>query len=206
MAFLWRQAVKKIASNNQDAAGKPDRYRLHLSDGTYKQPSAMLATQLNEYVTDGRIDRNCIVRVTKYICNTVSGRRIIIILGLEVLATVAEQIGSPELVKEDDEGAAAQAAPAQAAPEPVHQSHYNAAPAPAPAARAAPAPAYSNPFVLGRVAANVGCWGFFGWCSRDMSFRPSRRAIATRPPRKARPPTWPPPATWANARPAFRFK
>ena len=53
-------------------------------------PAAMLGTQLNYLVTENKIQKNCIIRLDKYLCNTISGRRIVIILVLEVLA---EDIG-----------------------------------------------------------------------------------------------------------------
>ena len=59
--------------------------RLQISDGQHKQPSAMLATQLNHYIEDGKIKKNGIIKLNKYICNAVGGRRIVIILELEVL-------------------------------------------------------------------------------------------------------------------------
>ncbi len=51
--FFVSQAIKKIP-NNSDAS-KPDRYRLHLSDGVFKHPSAMLATQLNDLISENKV-------------------------------------------------------------------------------------------------------------------------------------------------------
>ena len=48
--------------------------------------AAMLATQLNHMVTSNAIQRNGIIKLTKYLCNIVSGRRIVIILGIDVLS------------------------------------------------------------------------------------------------------------------------
>ncbi len=45
-----------------------------ISDGVHFQ-QAMLATQLNELVNDGKLQPKCVVRLNEYICNTVHGRR-----------------------------------------------------------------------------------------------------------------------------------
>ena len=58
----------------------------------------MLTTQLNEHVVNGSIKRNCIIEMTKFVCNLVSGRRILIILSLNNLTPHAEdieKIGTP---------------------------------------------------------------------------------------------------------------
>ena len=61
--------------------------RLTISDGDYKHPSAMVATQLNELLTSEKIKANSFIKVTKFLCNNVSDRRIIIMLGIEVVQT-----------------------------------------------------------------------------------------------------------------------
>ena len=64
----------------------------------------MLATQLNHMVTSNAIQRNGIIKLTKYLCNIVSGRRIVIILGIDVLSgDVGEVIGSPQLIPDDND-------------------------------------------------------------------------------------------------------
>lgn len=77
------------------AGGGPGRYRLVVSDSQYYQ-QAMLATQLNELVSSGTISPFCIIRVTESIVNSVSGRRVVFVLGLQVLDRgPGEQIGDP---------------------------------------------------------------------------------------------------------------
>ncbi|KAF9500581.1 replication factor-a protein [Pleurotus eryngii] len=86
-------SVKKVslASANQPT----DRYRIIISDGVnYAQ--AMLATQLNNYVTEGRIAKNTVAKLTKMTSNSVQDKRLIIILGLEVLALDVPKIGDPK--------------------------------------------------------------------------------------------------------------
>lgn len=65
-------SVKKVslASANQPT----DRYRIIISDGVnYAQ--AMLATQLNNYVTEGRIAKNTVAKLTKMTSNSVQDKR-----------------------------------------------------------------------------------------------------------------------------------
>ncbi len=45
----------------------------------------MLATQLNTLINDGSIRKNAVIKLTKYVVNALNGKRIVIILGLEVL-------------------------------------------------------------------------------------------------------------------------
>lgn len=56
-----------------------------LSDGTVVNNSAMLATQLNHLIENQEIQPNSIIALTKYVCQPVSGRQIIIVLNLEVI-------------------------------------------------------------------------------------------------------------------------
>ncbi|MCO5574367.1 hypothetical protein L7F22_028150 [Adiantum nelumboides] len=72
-----------------------ERYRLVLSDGNYVQ-QAMLATQLNEFVKSGQVQKGSIVKLVEYICNTVQSRKIIIVLSMEVEVSSAEIIGDPK--------------------------------------------------------------------------------------------------------------
>ena len=62
--------MKKIQSEQQSV----DRYRLQMSDGTNFQP-CMLATQMNEKIDSGELDKYSVVRVTRYLCNTIHERR-----------------------------------------------------------------------------------------------------------------------------------
>ena len=58
--------MKKIQSEQQ--------YRLQVSDGLNFQP-CMLATQMNQKIASGELDRFSIIRVARYLCNTIDGRR-----------------------------------------------------------------------------------------------------------------------------------
>ena len=75
-----------------------------MSDGANSNSYGMLATQLNSYIHDGRLTENCIFRVLKYQCNNMQGKRVIIILELEVLQPgeeVGHRIGSPVAINAD---------------------------------------------------------------------------------------------------------
>ena len=64
----------------------------------------MLATQLNSLITDGQIDEYCVIRVNKHNCNNMQGKKVIIILELDILrsgAQVGQKIGSPVPIQQD---------------------------------------------------------------------------------------------------------
>ncbi|KAH9245587.1 hypothetical protein BASA81_016923 [Batrachochytrium salamandrivorans] len=87
--------IKKVPSGN----GQPgmERFRLMISDGVnYIQ--SMIASQLNELVSSVASQVLGISNYKKYICNTVSSKRILIILALENLTpfnTSIPRIGNP---------------------------------------------------------------------------------------------------------------
>lgn len=73
--------MKKIQSEQQSV----DRYRLQMSDGTNFQP-CMLATQMNEKIDSEEMDKFSVVRVIRYLCNTIHSRRsVLLALGVETL-------------------------------------------------------------------------------------------------------------------------
>jgi len=67
-----------------------------LSDGVYSLQS-MLATAENQRIRDGSIKKGSIIHLQEYTCSTIRGRRITIILKLDVLQSECEIIGSPKL-------------------------------------------------------------------------------------------------------------
>ncbi|PWY65649.1 replication factor-a protein [Aspergillus heteromorphus CBS 117.55] len=87
--------------NNQE------RYRAVFSDiSNYVQ--TMLATQLNPIVTGGVLRKGCFVRLKSFQANSVKGKKILVIIDLEVLQELgeAEKIGEPkplETKTDDDE-------------------------------------------------------------------------------------------------------
>ncbi|KAI0216920.1 Replication protein A 70 kDa DNA-binding subunit [Lamellibrachia satsuma] len=95
---------KMIAATNGPGV---DRYRVLLSDGKYSHSSALLATQLNGKVTSGELEAFTVVRLNKFMCNTLpAGKRVLILLDLDVLAAgneVANRIGNPQPFKAPDQ-------------------------------------------------------------------------------------------------------
>ncbi|WVO12544.1 hypothetical protein L204_100144 [Cryptococcus depauperatus] len=83
--------VKKIAAANDSSV---DRYRVILSDGQFFL-QAMLATQLNHFVESKELDKHSLVKVTNFSVNSVSSRKLLIILGLEIVPWTDEKIGNP---------------------------------------------------------------------------------------------------------------
>ncbi|CAN7938762.1 unnamed protein product [Ixodes hexagonus] len=78
-----------------------DRYRLLLSDGVKCHTYAMLGTQLNSKIIDKEIERFAVVQLDKYMCNTISPeKKILIILELTVIANgadVGSKLGNPAM-------------------------------------------------------------------------------------------------------------
>jgi replication factor A1 len=104
------QAINVKSMNNNS------RYRVILSDGNvYCQ--GMLATQLNSLANGSGsggipLETGCIIRVDEYMCNVVSGKRIIILLQMEVIGPPLDRIGHPtEYVEGSSSGGTGAAAP-----------------------------------------------------------------------------------------------
>ncbi|OJJ35743.1 hypothetical protein ASPWEDRAFT_109991 [Aspergillus wentii DTO 134E9] len=83
------------------------RYRAVFSDiSNYVQ--TMLATQANPFVTNGLLRKGCFVRLKSFQSNSIKGKKILIILDLEVLQELGEceKIGEPKplesKIEEDD--------------------------------------------------------------------------------------------------------
>lgn len=70
MSIAIFQGYKKLPSSNS----KPptDRYRLLVSDGKRMNSFTMLATSLNDYITENILTEYAICEVTKYVLSTVS--------------------------------------------------------------------------------------------------------------------------------------
>ncbi|KXS09224.1 replication factor-a protein [Gonapodya prolifera JEL478] len=90
------------AVNIKLVAGQTARYRIMMSDGTHFI-QGMLATQLNDILTSGVLQRNGLFRLTEYVLNTVSTRRVVVILNIEVLTPnngQVERFGNPRNIEE----------------------------------------------------------------------------------------------------------
>ena len=95
--------IKPLAAQQ----GSPERYRVVFSD-IVNFIQSMLATQCNRHVHEGKLKKGCFVRLKNYQSNAVKGKRILIVLDLEVLEElgVYEKIGEPKALDvkpEEDE-------------------------------------------------------------------------------------------------------
>lgn len=80
--------------------------RLIISDGVHFI-QAMLATQLNDLVNDGQLDKFTVVQLPNFACQNVSGRKLVVCLSVEILGNPQEKIGNPSTVEQSAAPAAA---------------------------------------------------------------------------------------------------
>ena len=88
----------QVLSHKKITASSVTRFRLLISDGMYSNSYAMLATQLNDMIMEGRIPEYTIIRVNKLQCNTMQGKKVIIIMGADVVRSgsqVGQRLGTP---------------------------------------------------------------------------------------------------------------
>ncbi|KAI6005784.1 hypothetical protein EDD15DRAFT_2384466 [Pisolithus albus] len=86
-------SIKKVTAVSA-AAPAIDRYRIIMSDGVHFI-QAMLATQLNDLVSNEEIVKNSVVIIDKLTCNVLGDKRLIIVLDLHVVSREEEKIGNP---------------------------------------------------------------------------------------------------------------
>ncbi|KAK0583673.1 hypothetical protein LWI29_001331 [Acer saccharum] len=86
--------LKSVVSKQQQQQQQQQRFRMVLSDGSLSQ-QGMLATQRNELVTSGLLQIGSVIRLTKYTCNVIQKRMIVIVMDLEVLIEKCDPIGKP---------------------------------------------------------------------------------------------------------------
>ena len=94
----------QVLSHKKITASSVTRFRLLISDGMYSNSYAMLATQLNDMITEGRLPEYTIIRVNKLQCNTMQGKKVIIILGADVIRSgsqVGQRLGTPVAINAD---------------------------------------------------------------------------------------------------------
>lgn len=65
--------VGDIRLVNTTQQSNNERYRILLSDGLHLQ-QGMLATQRNELVKAGRLQKGSVVQLTQFVCNVIQGR------------------------------------------------------------------------------------------------------------------------------------
>lgn len=92
------------AKTGGGTADAPDRYRVVFSDiNNFVQ--SMLATQLNHLVQENKLRKGCFVRLKQFQASILKGRRIFIVLDLDILEELgeAEKIGNPEALEAKEE-------------------------------------------------------------------------------------------------------
>ncbi|KMQ93699.1 replication protein a 70 kda dna-binding subunit [Lasius niger] len=87
--ILQMLGYKKLPKSvNKDGTSGPDRYRLLVSDGQRFNSFTMLATQLNNLITDDILTEYAICKVTNYHLSSVNNggkeKRVMLIMGIEV--------------------------------------------------------------------------------------------------------------------------
>lgn len=80
--------IRQIGNNQE-------RYRLILSDGVMSQ-HAMIATQLNDRMKAGLVRQGSVIQLIDYICSSVQGRKIIVVLNMETIMLDCETIGNQQ--------------------------------------------------------------------------------------------------------------
>ncbi|RFU27944.1 hypothetical protein B7463_g8394, partial [Scytalidium lignicola] len=95
----------QIKALGSQAEGVPERYRIVLSD-IRNFVQSMLATQANHVIHEGKLKKGSFVRLKQYQANSVKGKRILIILDLEVMESLGEfeKIGDPQPLEVKEEG------------------------------------------------------------------------------------------------------
>ncbi|XP_009319693.1 PREDICTED: replication protein A 70 kDa DNA-binding subunit [Pygoscelis adeliae] len=124
--------VLQVINTRAIATGNgPPRYRVLMSDGVNTLSSFMLATQLNFLVEEERVSAQCICQVNKFIVNTLKdGRRVVILMDLDVLKTadmVGGNIGNPVPYNEGQGQQRPSAPAANPAPSKPQQQNSNLA-------------------------------------------------------------------------------
>ncbi|KAG4946557.1 hypothetical protein JHK84_042887 [Glycine max] len=90
-----------LVSNSNNSQQQQQRYRLLLSDAVFSH-NAMLATQLNDRVRTGRVQKGSVVQLLDYICTPLKNRKIIVILNMETIMDEFEIIGNPKPYMDSD--------------------------------------------------------------------------------------------------------
>ncbi|XP_072557609.1 replication protein A 70 kDa DNA-binding subunit [Paramormyrops kingsleyae] len=107
--------LQVVNIRKMEGGSGPTRIRVMLSDGLYTLSSFMLSTQLNALVDQGLVAPNCVCVLKKSVTNVLKdGRRVVIILDLEVVRPaeeVAGKIGEPVPYVEGQSKAPAPSAP-----------------------------------------------------------------------------------------------
>ncbi|QSZ32520.1 hypothetical protein DSL72_002098 [Monilinia vaccinii-corymbosi] len=95
--------VVQVKPMGAGGEGQAERFRLVVSD-IQNFVQCMLATQANHAIHDGKLTKGCFIRLKNYQANEVKGKRILIILDIDVIESLGtmEKIGEPTAVKVED--------------------------------------------------------------------------------------------------------
>ncbi|KAI5709630.1 hypothetical protein M8J76_004908 [Diaphorina citri] len=112
--------VMQILGTKKIPGGTAERYRVLISDGVNINSFAMLATQLNDIITDGTLSEFTIVQIKRYIVSGVSSgsatnRSVLIILELNIIKPGTEigfKIGNPQPLNTNTDNSSTQQTPA----------------------------------------------------------------------------------------------
>ncbi|GJN36320.1 hypothetical protein PR202_gb25169 [Eleusine coracana subsp. coracana] len=96
MAEGLRPVLQVADSPRLAARAAAQRYRILLSDSVHSH-EGVLAVSMNHLISDGSLRRGAVVRVLDYICTIVQGRRVIVVIQLEILRTDCTLIGDPTI-------------------------------------------------------------------------------------------------------------
>ena len=101
--------ILQVLGHKEIQGSNPPRYRLHLSDGRYSTSRTILATNLNYLISDNKMEKYSIVKVSKMVCNrvdTLPSKLVIILLEVMVLtpgAKVNGRFGNPVQLEINDD-------------------------------------------------------------------------------------------------------
>ncbi|XP_024168854.1 replication protein A 70 kDa DNA-binding subunit A-like [Rosa chinensis] len=85
--------LKQIHTHGGGWGGQvTERYRVTVSDGSHTKQGMLLAHQ-NFLVQQGHLQKGSVVRLNQFTCPTIQGRKIIIIISLNVLVDKCDIIG-----------------------------------------------------------------------------------------------------------------
>ena len=93
-SFVPILQVLKVIQVSNSMNSNNERYRAILSDGTHFV-QGMLASQQNNLIKSGQLKEWSIVTVTEFMSNTVQGKRVVIVLNLDLVGKANSKIGTP---------------------------------------------------------------------------------------------------------------
>uniref|UniRef100_A0A673A7Q2 Replication protein A subunit n=1 Tax=Sphaeramia orbicularis TaxID=375764 RepID=A0A673A7Q2_9TELE len=105
---LYLEELDCSCTTHSNGGNGPARFRVMMSDGRHTMTSFMLCTQLNYMAEENTLAPNCICLLKRHVTNILKdGRRVVIILEIDVLkpaSEVAGKIGDPTPYTEVNRG------------------------------------------------------------------------------------------------------